>query len=189
MIASRYALGRSVKMPSGRANCHSVPTTGPIRDVRQEASKKASVSITKEQGRTTEFTEQARDMALRAGLSAVARSAPITFSVDSIVLPCSFVTKTLNFLITFLFFIIRSCTVITFIYIENPARFGLLFDIVCISIPTTRAAPSSPRYGTMPRSPHDAAQPAQPRMARSLLGVAIDAHATVSRAKTPRAIG
>jgi len=39
MIASRHALGRSVKMPPWRTNCHAVPTTGPIRDVRHEASK------------------------------------------------------------------------------------------------------------------------------------------------------
>jgi hypothetical protein len=59
MIASRHALGRSVKMPPWRTNCHAVPTTGPIRDVRHEASKIASVFITEEQGRTTESTEKA----------------------------------------------------------------------------------------------------------------------------------
>jgi hypothetical protein len=47
----------------------------PIPDVRHAASKQVSVFITEQTGRTTEFTEKARILALRAGLSAAARSA------------------------------------------------------------------------------------------------------------------
>src|SRR5271156_5700545 len=109
IIASRHALGRSVKLPAGRSNCHSVPTTGPIRDLQHQASKQGSVFLTEEQGRTTECTEKQGCWRFAQEFDRTSREAqPLAYSVDSIVLPCSSVIKTLDFLLSIRF----CCTII-----------------------------------------------------------------------------
>jgi hypothetical protein len=115
----------------------------------RQASKQKSVFITEEQGRTTEFTEQASCGASRRPASRSAKRMN-PFSVSSIVLPCSSVIKTLDFLI------IHDITAFYGIFIHtnrNSFRINFLAYIVYVSNPTTRTAQSSPRYPAMPGCP------------------------------------
>jgi len=63
----------------------------------EQSSKQESVFITEEQGRTTECTEKQRFWRFAQEFDQTSREAqPLSYSVDSIVLPCSSVIKTLS---------------------------------------------------------------------------------------------
>ena len=65
-----------------------------------QASNQASIFITKEQGRTIECTEKQGFWRFAQEFGQASREAqPLAYSVDSIVLPCSSVIKTLSCLL------------------------------------------------------------------------------------------
>jgi hypothetical protein len=68
--------------------------------MKQESGNKVSVFITEEQGRTIECTEEQGFWRFAQEFWLTSREAqPLAYSVDSIVLPCSSVIKTLSCLI------------------------------------------------------------------------------------------
>jgi hypothetical protein len=72
-----------------------------INQTSNQAIKKAGVFLTEEQGRTIECTEKQGFWRFAQEFDQTSREAqPLAYSVDSIVLPCSSVIKTLSYLLT-----------------------------------------------------------------------------------------
>jgi hypothetical protein len=76
-----------------------------MRQLRSQSSKQEGVFITEEQGRTIECTERQGFWRFAQEFDQTSREAqPLAYSVDSIVLPCSFVIKTLALLLDLLLY-------------------------------------------------------------------------------------
>jgi hypothetical protein len=156
----RRASIRTVTQP------HRLPATGPTDHCPGGTSTHKVIApfgdAPEEQGRTIEFTEQANFGASRRFVSRSAKRIN-TFSVSSIVLPCSSVIKTLA-LFVIDHYVVRSHGIFTFIQILF-FRFHHLILILCLDKQFARRSRARDtkqclNYPTMRQD-----QPSRPRLA------------------------
>jgi hypothetical protein len=95
-------LGRSGEGRFWAVQATGVSSPRSIKQSSNQAIKQASVFLTEEQGRTIEHTEKQGYWRFAQESDQTPREAqPLAYSVDSIVLPCSSVIKTLALLLDY----------------------------------------------------------------------------------------